>query len=83
MCFTKMANHEGTKMDSSISESEDCMETDEEPENETNNEFPKNKAGEILEYDETAYIMYHQASIGEFFLCFSYLLLNHLWFNLK
>lgn len=74
-----MANHkknEENGIDGEVSE-EDKMETDgeestSESETENSNELPQNKAGETLEFDETAYIMYHQASMGEspFFFCF-------------
>lgn len=59
--------NEKNGIDGEVSE-EDKMETEEEEsasETENSNELPQNKAGETLEFDETAYIMYHQASMGE------------------
>lgn len=74
--------NEENGIDGEVSE-EDKMETDgeesaSESETENSNELPQNKAGETLEFDETAYIMYHQASMGEspfFFVLVSFFVL--------
>lgn len=67
--------NEKNGIDGEVSE-EDKMETEEEEsasETENSNELPQNKAGETLEFDETAYIMYHQASMGDPCLSFDVL----------
>lgn len=53
---------------------DDEMETEEEEEDDDseldNENAPTNREGEALEYDETAYVMYHQASMGDSCLSF-------------